>query len=402
MMMQWKKTWGDPSGSASSGALLRAPYLAPLIMGAMAIVAMCISTLARAEFLDPLEHPAEMSDHPEARPLLSIANTGEAIVVAGLRGVIAVSEDGESWVQSASPVQSDLVAMSFPSASQGWCVGHDGVVLFSDNGGKSWTKKLDGHSAATLFNGLYVRDESADEDDQAYGGYDDYSNPVADDTLDPAERLWRAAVDLARLNFRNGPTLPFLDVHFTDTENGILVGAFGLIAVTEDGGASWQPLLHKLDNPIGLSLNSVTHTGTRWLAAGERGHVFVEDPSTGQFISVDTGYEGSFFKAMTTNGHVLVAGMRGTAYVSSDEGMSWSRIDLPTEASINGAATMKDGRILLADDAGNILIGRPDTDFRVLTTLRNERVTGLLPDAEPGQVLVTTLNGIRRVDLQAL
>lgn len=398
MTMQWKKNVIEPGGSAVSGALRRGPAMALLILGSLTITVASVFATVHAEFLDPLEHPAEISEQPESKPLMSITFTGETMVVAGLRGVIAISEDGKSWLQSASPVQSDLVALSFPSASQGWCVGHDGVVLFSDNGGKSWIKKLDGQSAADLFNGLYVREEDRDEDNDTYGDY----GGLADGTLDPSERLWRAAVDLARLNFRNGPTLPFLDVHFTDTENGILVGAFGLIAVTDDGGETWQPLLHKLDNPIGLSLNSVTHTGTRWLAAGERGHVFLEDPATGQFISVDTGYEGSFFQTMTTNGHVLVAGMRGTAYVSSDDGLSWSRITLPTEASINGAATTKDGRILLADDAGNILIGSADTDFRVLTTLRNERITGLLPDAEPGQMLVTTLNGIRRVDLQAL
>ena len=45
-----------------------------------------------------------------------------------------------------------------------------------------------------------------------------------------------------------GAENPLLDVWFDDADNGVIVGAFGLVLRTADGGSSWQPLMHATDN----------------------------------------------------------------------------------------------------------------------------------------------------------
>ena len=81
-------------------------------------------------------------------PVHALARVDDDHVVGvGPRGHILRSSDrGKTWVQQPSPVSTDLLAVHFPSARQGWAVGHDGVVLHSADGGVSWKRVLDGRT----------------------------------------------------------------------------------------------------------------------------------------------------------------------------------------------------------------------------------------------------------------
>ncbi|MCY1442114.1 Ycf48-like protein [compost metagenome] len=84
-------------------------------------------------------------------PMSAVTHVGNRTIAVGPRGHIAVSDDGgNTWRQSAVPVSSDLVAVSFPSEQHGWAVGHGGVVLHSSDGGETWEKQLDGKQASQL------------------------------------------------------------------------------------------------------------------------------------------------------------------------------------------------------------------------------------------------------------
>ena len=87
-----------------------------------------------------------------ARSLLQgIAQAGSRLVAVGQCGHVLVSRDnGESWTQSYVPVSSDLTAVYFVDAREGWAVGHDGVILHSGDGGEHWTVQLTGRKANDL------------------------------------------------------------------------------------------------------------------------------------------------------------------------------------------------------------------------------------------------------------
>jgi len=60
----------------------------------------------------------------------------ERLVGVGSRGHVLTSDvRGKTWLQRPVPVSTDLVAVNFPTANQGWAVGHDGVALSSTDGG---------------------------------------------------------------------------------------------------------------------------------------------------------------------------------------------------------------------------------------------------------------------------
>ncbi|MEN1451047.1 WD40/YVTN/BNR-like repeat-containing protein, partial [Pseudomonas aeruginosa] len=63
--------------------------------------------------------------------------------------VLLRSPSGEIQ-QAQVPVDVLLTSVHFPDANNGWAVGHDGVVLHSTDGGKTWSKQLDGSAISAL------------------------------------------------------------------------------------------------------------------------------------------------------------------------------------------------------------------------------------------------------------
>src|SRR5690606_35571585 len=122
--------------------------------------------------------------------------------------------DGTHWAQVSTPVRATLTAVTFADKGHGWAVGHDAVILHSDDGGRNW--KLQ--------------------------------------------------------NFQPELERPLLDVLFSDARNGMAIGAYGLFLVTSDGGASWSELDAPPIREEELHLNDITRLGNGdYFVVGETG-----------------------------------------------------------------------------------------------------------------------------------
>jgi photosystem II stability/assembly factor-like uncharacterized protein len=259
------------------------------------------------------------------------------LVSVGWRGHILYSDDqGKNWAQASVPVSSDLADVCFPSPQKGWAVGHDGVVLHSKDGGVTWIKQLDGFSAAKIMLNYYINHPAKD--------------PEANQRL----------IDNVKQLAAEGADKPFLSVWFDTETNGFIVGTFNLIFHTTDGGRSWEPFFDRTENPRFLHLNAVRRIGQDWFIAGEQGLVMKFDQKTGRFRSLETTYKGSFFGITGMPGKVLVFGLRGNAYLTRDGGVTWKKIDTTVEVGLTGGTMMEDGRIVLVNLAGVILVSTTD------------------------------------------
>src|SRR3954464_14245696 len=117
------------------------------------LAALAFAAPARAgdAFVDPLDAASSSSTLSPRRLLNAAVFAGGRVVAAGQRGHVGSSDDkGKTWTQAEVPVSSDLTALSFPSSQRGWAVGHDGVVLATTDGGRSWTRQLDGRGIEKL------------------------------------------------------------------------------------------------------------------------------------------------------------------------------------------------------------------------------------------------------------
>lgn len=281
------------------------------------------TTPARIDF-PVLSRPATPSAHASEAAMLAVTTAGNRLVAAGERGIVLLSDDGgASWRQAKVPISVSLTALQFVDARTGWAVGHLGVVLRTDDGGESWRLQLDGIAAA----------ERA-----AAGGRSGHSL------------------------LKDGPDKPFLDLHFWNSRDGMVVGAYGLAFRTDDGGTSWTSVMDALPNPDGLHLYGLRAgegpNADDLYIVGEQGLMLRSTDRGRSFTPLGSPYPGSWFGlTVFDDGALLAYGLKGSAYRSADRGDHWDKVEMPGEAGISAIA-VAGGQALAVDQTGAVLESR--------------------------------------------
>lgn len=308
--------------------------------------------VADAPYQDILDTPAPRSRIPGKAVLNGVTLAGKRIVSVGQLGHVVYSDNGgKSWTQSGVPVSSDLLAVHFPTPQKGWAVGHDGVVLHSADGGTTWIKQFDGRAAAQVMESHYLNKSSCT------GCHSAPELPVA---AKPGESDQTGLMEEIKKFSDQGADKPFLDVWFENETTGYIVGAFSLIFRTNNGGKSWVPLYDRIDNPKRFHLYSIRPVAKDLYITAEQGSVFKLDPKTGRFAAIKTPYAGTFFGVTGKPGAVIAFGMRGNVFRSRDDGASWQKIETSVPAGLVGSAVTNDGRIVLVSQGGQVLVSKDD------------------------------------------
>ncbi|MEJ8821591.1 YCF48-related protein [Variovorax humicola] len=306
-----------------------------MLLGALGALAASGATPAVAAAGEVLERPARASALAGARLITGIARAGNWLVAIGQRGHVVLSDDGgQRWTQATVPVSSDLTAVRFVDAQVGYATGHDGVVLGTRDGGLHWSRLLDGRQANALALDRMQRRAAAPH----------------------ASEEDRRLLAEAQRNAEAGPDKPFLDVWFADADNGFVVGAYGLVLHTADGGKTWASWFDRVDNAGLLNLYAIHAAGGALYIAGESGLLLKLDPEAGRFRALASPYKGSLFGLAATQAGLLAFGMRGHAFLSMDEGASWAAVKTGLGASIVASAVGADGTLALVDQGGGIAI----------------------------------------------
>ncbi len=271
--------------------------------------------------------------------LLDSAMAGSRIVVVGQRGHILISDDqGKTWEQSRVPTRALLTAVHMHDERTGWAVGHDAVILRTDDRGDTW-------------------------------------------------RLLHRAPEEER---------PLLDVWFRDRNAGFAVGAYGYFLATGDGGETWNSRTISKDD---FHLNAMVSAGGRRLfMAAESGVAYRSDDGGGTWRALPSPYAGSWYGALAlARDRLLLLGLRGHLFRSEDGGGRWTRVATGTTATLTNATRLPGGAVLVTGLEGILLMSR-DGGRSVSTTRLPLRqgITSALALAD-GSVLLTGEFGVRRL-----
>lgn len=212
-------------------------------------------------------------------------STDRAIVVGYAGKIIETTNGGRTWQQLESGVEDALFSVYFADEQRGWVTGQDGLILHTADGGKSWTrqesnavfKDMDGTSQrAYLFaiTGLGTRHLWAVGDRSMLVRSTD------------GGATWSASQVKMEADLSGGEGMAaadpvFYDVGFADEQHGWIVGEFGKIMYTSDGGATWAEQNRSLLEASGffdpLDLPSLfgvhVRDAMRASAAGLEGHI---------------------------------------------------------------------------------------------------------------------------------
>lgn len=339
-------------------------------------------TAAAQAVNDLLLLPAVRSDKAASSLLLDVTRTGKRLVAVGEWGHILTSDDnGGTWTQASVPTSVTLTAVYFPTPAKGWAVGHDGVVLHTSDGGKSWVKQLDGSQVNGL---VLVQVEKLLAAKKAEHGD---SNAIH--SLESFQKDAAVAVN-------EGPSRPFLDVWFRNEREGLVVGAFGMILRTVDGGGTWTPILDRIDNPGGHHYYSICQAGPALFLAGEAGMLFRSDDFGASWTRQKTPYEGSYFGLAANKTATVAFGLRGRAVRSVDGGRNWELVTTPSKSALSGGGAFSDGSLWLVSSDGTVLYS---TDGGKTFSVRSSRFEGAagVEEADDGSVILFGTKGVKRI-----
>ncbi|MEY8198894.1 MAG: YCF48-related protein, partial [Colwellia sp.] len=196
-----------------------------------------------------------------------------------------------------------------------------------------------------------------------------------------------------------GATRPFLDLWFKNENEGFIVGGFGLILHTLDGGDKWTPWFEHIKNLDLFSFNAITHINGQLFIAAEAGNLYRSDDNGQQWTLLTSPYEGSFFGINSIGKTGVIAfGLRGNAYVSADKGESWVKVDTGVEASLFASTQLDNGSSVVVGAGGVMLF--IDANGKLLNTKHHPRkfpISAIIT-GENDNLLTVGFGGIQKVE----
>lgn len=342
------------------------------------------SVFALADIIETPSRPTLLA--PESL-LNDVTEAGDRLVAAGERGHIIFSDDeGQTWVQGQVPVSVTLTGIDFGTEDHGWAVGHSGVVLHSSDAGKTWELQLTGVEATEIaIEGK--QEQIADMEERIEEAPEEEKGDLEwalDDLLFVVENM--------ESDLEIGPVNPLLDVWFEDDSHGFVVGAYGMILRTTDGGQSWKDMSGEIDNAQNFHLNSITQiAGGALVIVGEAGQIHVSTDGGDTWERRESPYPGSLFGVIGTGqvNEILAFGLRGNMMRSTDLGRSWNMITNEAGATLMSGAVAEDGRITLVGNGGAVLMSTNGGEsFRPNFRRDREGVMGVVPISGTNLLLV--------------
>jgi photosystem II stability/assembly factor-like uncharacterized protein len=217
----------------------------------------------------------------------------ERAVVVGYGGKILMTEDGgRTWQRRPSGTRRALYNVDFVDDDNGWISGQDGVILRTKDGGKTWKKQKSG---TTLY--LFGLDFVDANEGWVVGDQATYLH-----TIDGGE-TWKLNKFSASEGLSEDEELVSADpilyaVQFLDRQRGWIIGEFGKIYATQNGGRSW------VEQQESLLRGGVVQVGGRAVTRA---------------VDIPTFFGVHFIDE--SNG--LVAGLDGTVARTRDGGETW-------------------------------------------------------------------------------
>lgn len=291
-----------------------------------------------------------------------IAQQGAQFIAVGEQGQVLTASDANGpWTSAKIEPQqgSTLTRVVFPQADLAIAVGHDGWIVRSTDGGKTW-KEVAFTAESDPLLGV------AGPFDGRYYAYGAFGLLMASD--DQGQTWQKLDVNIAGEG--GSEAAPPVDPNADPFADPFATGG-------DDPFANFDA------NAVGGAghLNAMTQAADGSLIlVGERG-LLLKSADKGQtWKRLPEVYGGSFFGVLSLPSKTLVAfGMRGNVFRSTDLGETWQKSTVPLENSLFGGIVDAKGNAVLAG-AGNTLLRSTDdgATFTVVAALARNGLADLI------------------------
>ncbi len=260
------------------------------------------------------------------RGLLSVACLPDGTVyVVGQAGLAMRSKDrGATWETLKTGAEKNLISVKFPTPDLGIAVGDFGTIIRTEDGGTTWTK-------IKLPDDVPLPEEAAE-------------------VVDPGDIL-------------------LYDVAFPTPDRGWIVGEFGTIFTTTDGGKTWVAQKSPVESTLfGVAFTDVDHG---WAVGIDSTMARTADGgATWERVKVPTrsGFPLAIYDVAVAGNYGWAIGDSGFLLHSSDGGASWTLTDLPIALAGNWfrGVSLTDGGTGLIVGANGLMLMTTGDQYRQL------------------------------------
>ncbi len=325
---------------------------------------------------------AELRDHLYGVRALSPT---EAWAVGNFGAILHTADGGKTWAASTSGTRLPLYGVDFADGRSGWVVGKSGLVLRTEDGGATWKRQstplsvekhlfkvhaVDAKTAWAVGDWgtiISTTDGGATWQDRSLG-----TEHAKVETVEAPGRSTTVVTDDVIL----------YDVSFPNPTFGVIVGEFGTVLLTDDGGATWRRQAtptektlfgaHFVDRQQGW-LVGIDGLVLRTEDGGRTWEVQHGEPEVTRVDELnfrDTLKNPGMYAVQVDGEAGVIVGDVGMVLTSTDRGRTWTRRELPDEDRL---VWMRDVS-LAPGGVGGFAVGAGGFDARV------ERADLVLPD----------------------
>lgn len=250
----------------------------------------------------------------------AVDQAGSRIIGVGIHGVIIFSDDlGKTWRQSDVPTTKTLSAIDCLNDSLCWAAGHDAHILKTTDGGESWS--------------IQYSDEFFDA--------------------------------------------PLLSISMFNNRMGIAVGAFAISLRTNDGGITWQEF-YVTEDEFQPHLNHVLTNGKEAYVTGELGLFYHSSDLGVNWTTYETGYSGSLWSSLLIGkDQLILMGMSGNIISTKLVNGSSFEFEIHNNGiqnTLTNATNLSDGRIAISGLGGVVSVIDFKDKGNISTCVRQDRL----------------------------
>jgi photosystem II stability/assembly factor-like uncharacterized protein len=219
----------------------------------------------------------------------------------GYYGLMVHTEDGgKTWVRQNSGTRDALFGLDFVDENNGWAVGDFGKILYTADGGKTFTEQK-----SNFENQLFAVSFADAKNGWAVG--------MLSTILHTADggKTWE----------KQGPEgdVAYNDVNFVDAQCGWIAGEFGTIMHTEDGGVTWEKQPVPLNEEYALWGIRFTDRNTG-VAVGMDGVILITADGGKTWQACEGKGKDNFYGVAIKGNKAWACGLRGS-YEMTNQGL---------------------------------------------------------------------------------
>jgi photosystem II stability/assembly factor-like uncharacterized protein len=250
------------------------------------------------------------------RPFLAVSCVDTRTVwIAGKEGIVYFTRDGgTTWTASTTGSSRHVFALAFPTTERGHAAGDFGAMIHTEDGGKSWNVQQ----------------------------------------VPPTVELPPTAIDIGV----DPGDVNLYAISYADADHAWLVGEFGIVMTSTDGGQTWR----QQRSPVDTTLFGVHFADTKrgWAVGSEGVIVHTQDGGETWRTMYGPSRERPLYDVFVRGSTGWIVGEAGTVLKSTDGGVNWGLEPLPIQLAARWL------RSIWLTPAGNgLAVGAEGLVFRI-------------------------------------